>query len=450
MRVRDPLPARRVIQPSTTRVLTPPRHRESPETRARAAAGRSEKARRSGRAGTQEAGAARGPVGPGPWHDAKHVSGEFLDHHADTRVTRRHIRFAQREVLHQESTLERVRKCGRATFGPTGDVLIRNNAGVAHYTGVTTCGSIWACPVCSGKIRNRRAEQISKATADWDLKGNAVYMATFTMPHDVGMRLKALLSTIADGFRATISGRAWLKLRKRLGVVGTIRAMEITHGANGWHPHLHVLIYVDGLLDAQQLADLVLYLRDKWGRFITEAGYRLPSDEHGVDVQRCHSAAEAGAYVAKTQEGKGVGNEMARADLKQGRQGGLTPFELLDEFRWTGDAQVLRLWHEYEKATKGRQCITWSKGLKALLLADEDQDQSDEEIAAEEVGGDDVALIRNETWRKVVARPGLTAGILDAAERGGLEAINELLGRYGVPAVAPPPEMINRRGDQGP
>src|SRR6478672_9784355 len=91
-----------------------------------------------------------------------------------------------------------VRKCGGVTVGGSGHVMIRSNAGVAHYAGLTTCGSIWACPVCSANIRNTRATEISEATAAWDRAGNSVYMITFTAPHDMGMKLRPLMTTIAD------------------------------------------------------------------------------------------------------------------------------------------------------------------------------------------------------------------------------------------------------------
>jgi hypothetical protein len=381
---------------------------------------------------------------PAPWHYAKHVSAALADA-ADTRTTRRHVRYAQRGVLWTESTIERVRKCGRVP-GASGDVLVRNHEGVAHYTGLTTCGSIWACPVCSAKIRNRRADDISTATARWVAAGNEVYMATFTAPHDLGMRLKPLLGAIADGFRHVVAGRAWIALKKRLGIVGQIRSMEITHGRSGWHPHLHVLVFVEGRLDAMGLAQLGIHIRERWTEFITRAGYRTPHEDHGVDLQRCESAEDAGRYVAKTQDGRSVGNELARADLKTARAKNRTPLEVLDDFRWTGDADDLRVWHEYERATKGRQCITWSKGLRALLL-DDDQEQTDEEVAAEEVGGDDVALIPGETWRAITRVPGLPAALLDACERGGLDAMNGLLGRYCVGTVGPPPELVGARAE---
>jgi hypothetical protein len=345
---------------------------------------------------------------------------------ADTRLSRRHVRSAQREVLWRESRLERVRKCGRVTLG--GDVAIKAQGGVAHYAGLVTCGSVWACPVCSAKIRNARAQEISAAAARWDQAGNSV-LVTLTMPHDFGMRLARLLPVIADGFRSVISGRAWLRVKAAARVAGTIRSVEVTHGLNGWHPHLHVLVFIDGDPGADGLAALGIHMRARWTRYIQAQGYRAPDLAHGVVIERCTSAAEAGAYIAKTQDGKAPGNELARGDLKRGRAGHRTPLEILESFRWTGDIEDLALWHEYERASKGHQCITWSKGLRSLLAAPE---RTDEEIAAEEAGGDVLALIPCASWRRVTGIPGLPAYLLDAAERDGAAAVAAALARFGI------------------
>ena len=101
----------------------------------------------------------------------------------------------------------------------------------------------------------------------------------------------------------------------------------------------------------------------------------------------------------------------------------------VDDFRWTGDSDDLIVWHEYERATKGCQAITWSKGLRQLLAVVE---RTDEEIAAEEIGGEDLAVIHSDDWRRIVQIPGLPSLILDRAERGGLAAVNYLLARHGA------------------
>jgi hypothetical protein len=410
-------------------------------------------AKRPGRAGGRRPGPGATPPGGRPSrYYAKHVSA-LLPGDADTRLSRRHVRYAQRQILWRESRIERIRKCGRV---PVDGVAIKDHAGVAHYSGLASCGSIWACSVCSAKIRNTRAGEISAAAAAWDQAGNSVYMVTLTMPHDFGMRLAALLSVAADGFRSVISGRAWAGtperfvperpskrggmlpaklypakpgIRARVGIAGTIRSVEITHGINGWHPHLHVLIFIEGDPGAGGLAALGTHIASRWRGFIVNAGYRAPDAVHGVVITRCTSAAEAGAYIAKTQDGRSPGNELARGDLKTGRSGHRTPFEILESFRWIrGDAD-LALWHEYERATKGHQAITWSKGLRGLLAAPE---RTDEEIAAEEVGGEVLVIIDAAMWRKITGVPGLPGYLLDEAERGSAAAVWAVLARYGL------------------
>lgn len=46
--------------------------------------------------------------------------------------------------------------------------------------------------------------------------------------------------------RNTKTGRSLWGAKKRWGIVGNIRAIEITDGlAHGWHPHVHVLCFHD-------------------------------------------------------------------------------------------------------------------------------------------------------------------------------------------------------------
>jgi len=268
-------------------------------------------------------------------------------------------------------------------------------------------------------------------------------MVTLTAPHDLGMPLADLLPVIARSFSKVVAGRPWLRLNSRVPVVGQIRSVEVTHGPNGWHPHLHVLVFIEGHAGAAELAELGVHCRTKWRTFITRAGYRPPSDLHGVKVEVCTSAAEAGLYIAKTQDGKSPGNEMARADLKTGRAGHVTPFEILGEIADTGDLGGLPLWLEYEKATKGHQAITWSAGLRRLLLGVEPV-RTDEEIAAEEVGGDLVAEVSPEAWREVTRVLGLETRLLEAYESGGPGAVIALAAAHGLVPDPDPPGPVPR------
>lgn len=360
---------------------------------------------------------------------------------ADVRESRRHVRYAQREVLWGVSRLDRIRACGRVPVAPKGEqaegVRVRVNDGIAHYAGLASCGSTWGCTVCEPNIANERAGEISQAAAAWDRAGNSVFMVTLTVSHHFGLLLAVLMAGISAAFRFLIGGRPWRALKAELDVAGTIRSMEVTWGRNGWHPHLHVLVFLRGDPGADGLWKLTDHFQRRWKFAAVKHELGEPDDEHGVKVERCYSAAEAGAYIAKTAEGKAAGNEIARGDLKTGRKDNLTPFQVLERFRQLGDLADLKVWHEYEKATKGHQKITWSKGLRAEIgeLADLGEERSDEEIAAQEVGGEDVVVIPVGAWRRVVAVPGLCGYLLSQAEQGGAVAVVVALRRYGIRVV---------------
>jgi hypothetical protein len=351
------------------------------------------------------------------------------------------------------STLDRCHNCGWAKSSnphsrEQGGPQIAQRDGVAYWRGVQTCGSIWACPVCQAKIRNGRAIEISGFTAEWINRGREAYMVTLTAPHDLGMPLALLMVLISNAFTSVIGGGAWVKLRDQLGIAGCIRALEVTYGQNGWHPHLHCLVYVEEPLDAVGLAALTLHFQRKWHRFITRAGYRSPSGQHGVKVERCYSGTGAAEYIAKTQDGHDLGAEMARADMKSTRTGHRLPFQILAS-AGDGDAADLKLWHEYEKATFRRQCITWSPVLRKLhkewLNAEE---QTDDELAALEVDGDTIAYVTPSAMRVLSCIPGLRVTLLEAWEQLGLAGLAAIAGAHGFaldPGHGYGPPTLRRR-----
>jgi hypothetical protein len=124
---------------------------------------------------------------------------------------------------------------------------------------------------------------------------------------------------------------------------------------------------------------------------------------------------------------------MARADMKRGRKASRMPFEVA-EGAAAGLADDVELWHEYEYGAHGIRAMYWSNGLRALLGAlVELDDRTDEEIAAEEVGGEGVALIPAETWYRAVLRyRGRALQLLQAAEAGGPANVRALVASWGL------------------
>jgi hypothetical protein len=87
--------------------------------------------------------------------------------------------------------------------------------------------------------------------------------------------------------------------------------------------------------------------------------------QHGVNLTDAPVSRTLANNIAKTQDGQGRRQPQARPGRDR------TPFEVLDDFRWTGDSDDLVVWREYERATKGRQAITLSKEWRAALAADD-------------------------------------------------------------------------------
>jgi hypothetical protein len=208
------------------------------------------------------------------------------------------------------------------------------------------------------------------------------------------------LDAVIGAFRSLLQGRAAQAEKQALGMVGGVRAVELTWGRHGWHVHVHALVLLDGQETTEALAAWIHRWKHHWRSRLVAKGF-APSDSRGLkwEIVRDLGAAE---YITKSQEGNNlkVGMELSRSDLKSGRLGSLHPFEILSYFAATGDLAARALWQEYEICTKGRKAITWSRGLRDALQVDE---QTDEEIMEEATDGVPVAAFPAETWSRIVA-----------------------------------------------
>ncbi|MFD8300706.1 hypothetical protein ACFV13_31350 [Streptomyces bauhiniae] len=377
-----------------------------------------------------------------------------------------------------------------------GVIVARTAEGTALALGLLKCGRIWLCPVCSAKIRQGRAEEVSKAAVAWIELGGTVLFVTFTARHAAAHKLADLMDAIqgtrADAskgitrkpgaYQRLITGAAWAGdkrrkvnpegIRGRVGFVGMIRATEITLGdKSGWHPHIHALVFVGGRTfkgsagielaetfepSTAALAELEGHFRGVWTRHLAKVDPEFtPSDEHGVvfeTLAKSQSPDALAKYLAKLQEGKDPGAELARADMKNGRYGNVTPFQLLGRI---GDLMGgvpeeeadgfgtldwgLTRWAEYEAATKGRRAIEWSRYLRPLLGLDGgDTEEDDLDFLFEQDGASGIvagAAVTTEAWHKVTGRA-LDLAVTEAVEAGELDQVAVLAVAAGAEAGA--------------
>jgi hypothetical protein len=342
------------------------------------------------------------------------------------RRASREARYWLRRGLWKVTSLDRLSHCGRHLTADYTRVHIKD--GSAYYVDVQTCGSIWACPVCSARIRQRRAGEIEAAVLAHLENGGSVGFLTMTFPHSADDDLRDMLGTLLGCWKKVQQRQGYRAAKERLGLLGFIRSTEITYGRwHGWHPHLHNLLFAEGEVTAEQWAELRDLISESWANVVTKAGRDRPGEEVGVTLAQVRTA-EIGGYLAKVQDHYGnessIGREMARSDVKKGRKRSRTPFELAEQAQY-GVAPELPLWHTYEKATKGKRAIEWSRGLKARFDVEEVEDEA---LAQADVDGVAVTTVTKQQYRLVV-QDGAESHLLDLAEEGGGPAVHAFLAR---------------------
>ncbi len=336
------------------------------------------------------------------------------------------------------SIVPRCHKCGRVpAWRKDGEGSRREVPGIniteedvrAYWSGIMACGAIWSCPVCSAKIRHQRALEANEAMKNWvsqrKLCRRSVVFLTLTMPHDSTDDLPCLIGTIKHAFRKLFNGRPWRRDRERFRIRAWVRVWDITHGKNGWHPHLHIALFVEGNPTPEELTALEDEWYRRWAEAVVEKGFRAPSREHGIHLEKARDTEQVSAYLMKIEgeeSGVPLAQELTRGDLKTGK--GRTPFGILQDFIDTGDLQDLALFKAYERATKGQHFSRWSKGAKELLGI---QDLSDQELVEKEVGGTLVYTPTPDEFHAVVRTPGGLAKALRIAETEGKEAVQAYL-----------------------
>src|SRR5258706_2211096 len=312
-------------------------------------------------------------------------------------------------------TPERQRRCGAVPVGSQVEVRIKD--GSAYYGGLETCGNVWLCPVCSAKIHRRRADQIRAALTTWEANGRAASLITITVPHDLDDLLSKLVDAERAAWKRVTAGAAWQRLKRRLGIAGHVIALEFTWGdENGWHPHYHVLLVQNEPLEASAIAAIHRHVHTRLSASCRDFGLRDPDQLHAVRIDPNVSATAAGTYLAKGEHWTPA-EEMSRSDLKTGRSGGRTPFQILADYYRSGDVRDRNLWREFGRVTRGLAAVRWSRGLRhAMLGLEAEPEQTDEEIAAEDVSGELVVAVPLVAW-SLIRLAGLEHALLAAAER---------------------------------
>lgn len=385
----------------------------------------------------------------------------------------RESRYRAQRVQWSESSIDAVRACGHHAVTDAG-ISVRHSVDSAGkrsagFSGLSTCGSVWACAVCNHKIATKRADEVAQAIRTWEgsAAGRYVVMVTQTMRHYKGQSLTSLWDGLSYGWSKATSGRTWADLCETFGAVDVtpvplaprgrripwVRFTEVTLGDNGWHVHVHALLFLEEARGkvAAALAGLApedcigRAMFSAWTKALVRRGFDAPiRDSGGLDVRRfAKGAEEVGKYLTKStfDHANRAGWEAAGGAMKKGRRGGRTPFQILASVVDTGDADDLDLWHEWEKGSRGRRQVAWARGFREWLALE--VELTDEEIAAEELDGETLGWIDPGEWKFLRARK---SDLLRAAETLPLEVLREVKPWHWLALLDPSdPEEIGRQ-----
>ena len=291
---------------------------------------------------------------------------------------RRETRWARRSQLRPITSLRRVRNCG-TPLDPDGGVTLalttdEDGSRSAGYSGLASCGSVWACPQCAAKIATRRADELSKVMRAVDEAGGSAFLLTLTMRHSRGDRLgltkeerarlrrleenrsryeaananhwdfdereaeaeaieehtlrqaRGCWDVLSDAWARVTSGGAWQADQELFGgLLGWARVVEVTDGDNGWHVHIHALLCFGEQVSADLVAGSVgARMFSRWRAALERKGFDA-SEEHGWDLRRVQLGdGDLADYFTK------IAHEVTGSHRKDGRRaGGRTPMQLL-------------------------------------------------------------------------------------------------------------------------
>lgn len=267
-----------------------------------------------------------------------------------------------------------------------------------------------------------RTEELAGAVTAWHQQGGHVAMATLTMRHRRGGQLATLWDAKADAWSAVVDTSALRRPRagsalERGNLAGYCHRTEVTDGANGWHVHVHALVFLrDGSRAdaAAALAEWKDAATAAWTRRLSHRDGLTPSAEHGVHATALlrpgREAEDCARYVAKDAPDE-IARELTGELGKVGRRGNRTQWQTLAA-AMAGDRTAIARWAEWETASKGRRALVWTKALRRELVVG---DVEDEQAAEDEQRTTILVSVHGQEYRRLRVS-GLGLDVLEAAE----------------------------------
>ena len=356
---------------------------------------------------------------------------------------------------------ERIADCQHAIAPNFSAVAVEVDADQesAHFRNLIRCESP-QCPFCAVARSEDDRHQLSVAMAQAQNDGMFPVLLTFTLRHQNSDTLDSLQKSLRTAFNKTFSGRWYQDFKQRWEVVGKVTTRECTYGRNGWHPHLHILMFLRLELTERWTGEMQAEIATRWAEKLQISGFTA-NLVHGVDVRTADS--DIADYIAKfgrepTSSTWGADTELAKANVKRASLGGLTPFQLLgaaagiaDDLNAAilmidGDRAAVRrkagmLYAEFFRTMKGKPRLSWGD-MKRILELDDALHLFAQENPEPERDTWDMALIQSgPDWKTITGGnggPDLRADLLAVCATRNAGRVNAWLIKNGITGGVPP------------
>lgn len=313
---------------------------------------------------------------------------DAVDFRAARRIHRTETKYAvQRRLRELDELPKSVRTCGFRAKGCQATVARRWD-GRGSWIGLSHCKNKLACPVCAdyalGEARTR-LQQWTRALLD---RGGRTGLLTYTLRHGVGDDPRVLRSLLTKAHSRFVSGNSWKAIAKRVGYLGTVRAVETTWGPrHGYHPHIHAMVFFERPLSDEQRAYLRLVLPARWlecvawasGKLGLDETIGLPSLDNGL---RFDYGADAAEYITKMglvdadARGAALARELTDVGTKEALDDHRTMYEIMCSIAtlranrlWMSALADERVYLRYVEAFRGFKPILFARGLDGKINA---------------------------------------------------------------------------------
>lgn len=250
----------------------------------------------------------------------------------------------------------------------TNGVHVLSNGTDTRILGVKMCGHSWVCPACTAKKMAKYSRRVGAAIDALSEQGYAAFMITFTVFHTKSMTCKQTYELLRktfhsmtkqanwkrkkkDGSGFYVSSGVWNNFIRDFNIRHTIKTLEVTYGKHGWHPHIHMLFFVEKKR-LQEIAKVEESLVEYWEKHCDKIAKEIFTPKQ-YEIRKFlesktdrEDAEHKSVYISKDDNGNilqvhsgdyicgwGANNELTGGakELKVARKDNLTPLQMLQQ-----------------------------------------------------------------------------------------------------------------------